>query len=89
MNGKKKKISKNLDCFSGSSLDEQKACFESTIEKLEDEDFMIIDAACQKIVTRLRYANIKQRIEYADGLELLAKLGVFLSLNSMDGDQNG
>jgi len=69
-----------LDRLLEAPLAKQSAAFESALEKLDDEDFEIIDALCRKIVKRLQYNNIKARIEYADGLELLAKLGVFLSL---------
>ena len=69
---------KDLDCLIESSVAEQKAAFESAVEKLEDKDFEVIEKACQRLVVRLQYANIKQRIEYSDALEILAKLGMFL-----------
>ncbi len=78
----------DLDRFLEAPLAEQIDAVESTLAKLEDKEFEIIDAACKKIVPRLRYANIKQRIEYNDGLELLAKLGIFLSLMEQNGKKD-
>lgn len=79
----------DLESLLEAPLADQAQCFESALEKLSDEDLAIIDELCRKIVTRLQYNNIKRRIEYADGLEILAKLGVFLSLSSKDGDNHG
>ena len=74
----------DLESLMKAPLADQAQCFESTLEKLDEDDLAMIDELCKKIVIRLRYANIKRRIDYADGLELLAKLGIFLSLNSKD-----
>lgn len=75
----------DLDRFLQAPLNQQVAAAESIMEKMEEEEFELIDALCRKIVKRMQYNNIRARIEYSDALELLVKLGIFLSLI----DQNG
>lgn len=70
----------DLDRFLQAPLNQQVAAAESIMEKLEEEEFEVIDALCRKIVKRLQYNNIRAKIEYNDGLEILVKLGIFLSL---------
>lgn len=81
MSEKKQKQKHHIECLAGSSLQEQTDCFEKAMEKLEDEDFEIVDDGCIQLVQRLRYNNITARIDYNDGLEVLAKLGLFLNEN--------
>jgi hypothetical protein len=88
MNEKKQKILKDLELFEISSLKEQAAAYVSTLEKAEDGDYLLIDKVCTLIVKRMRYSNPKAKIEYEDGLEVLAKLGLFVSLNGKD-DNHG
>jgi hypothetical protein len=75
----------DLDRFLQAPLNQQVAAAESMLEKMEEEEFEIIDALCRRIVKRLQYNNIRARIEYSDGLELLVKLGIFLSLVDKNG----
>lgn len=77
---RKQKLSSDLDCFSISTLSEQTQSYEDALDKLDEKDMQMIDAACTKLLGRLQYANIKSQLTYKDGLEVLAKLGMFLSL---------
>ena len=78
----------DLDRFLQAPLNEQVAAAESMLEKMDIDEFVIIDALCRKIVKRLQYNNIRAKIEYKDGLELLVKLGIFLSLIDQNGKEN-
>jgi hypothetical protein len=82
----------DLDRFLESHLNQQVAAAESILEKLEVEEFEMIDALCRKVVKRMQYNNTRAKIEYKDGLELLVKLGIFLSLadqNVKKGNEHG
>lgn len=79
----------DLDRFLQAPLNQQIAAAESIMEKMEEEEFELIDALCRKIVKRMQYNNIRARIEYSDALELLVKLGIFLSLIDKNGDKHG
>ncbi len=79
MSEKKKKRKIHLECLEGSTLNEQTEAFENAIQKLDDADFEKVDESCIRIVKRLRYNSIQSKIDYNDGLELLAKLGMFLA----------
>lgn len=80
----------DLDRYLEAPLKQQIDAAESALEKLDEIDFEKVDDACRKLVGRLQYANIKYRITYNDGLEILAKLGMFLSLVNKNQDvQNG
>jgi hypothetical protein len=74
----------DLDNFLSLPLNKQNVIIESTLGKLDDDEFAIIDILCRKIVKKLQYNNIRSRVEYSDGMEILAKLGMFLSLNTKD-----
>ena len=78
----------DLDRFLESHLNQQVAAAESILEKLEVEEFEMIDALCRKVVKRMQYNNTRAKIEYKDGLELLVKLGIFLSLIDQNGKEN-
>ena len=79
---RKKKLITDLDNFLLSPRSQQTRSYGAALENLDEEDFERIDDACTKLVTRLQYANLasRTRITYNDGLEILAKLGMFLSL---------
>jgi len=82
----------DLDRFLESHLNQQVAAAESILEKLDVEQFEMIDALCRKVVKRMQYNNTRAKIEYKDGLELLVKLGIFLSLadqNVKKGNEHG
>lgn len=92
MNEKKRKqrINSDYDNFLLSSKSQQTRSYGAALENLDDEDFDKVDDACKVLVGRLQYANITSRITYNDGLEILAKLGMFLSLVNKNQDvQNG
>ena len=86
MNEKQKKILKDLECFKISLISDQYGAFETELDRLNDSDFERIDKNCMRIVRALRYANPRANIDYKDGLEVLVKLGLFISLNTEDGE---
>ena len=90
MNEKKRKILNNLECFKISLISDQYAAFETELDRLNDSDFERIDKNCMRIVRALRYANPRANIDYKDGLEVLVKLGLFISLSdNKNGDKHG
>lgn len=77
---RKQKLNSDLDNFLLSTKSEQVRSYEAALDKLVGKEFEKIDDACLDIIGRLQYANVTSRISYNDGLEILAKLGMFLSL---------
>jgi len=82
---RKQKLNSDLDNFLLSTKSEQVRSYGAALEKMGEKDFEKIDAACTRLISHIQYANITTRVNYNDGLEILAKLGMFLVLLDVNG----